>query len=253
MGWIQWIGSEGGGFRVDQSATYRCIMADEKKVLLVEDDLEQGALLKNFLTTRQYDVTWVETAGAAMAHSQYPQFILLDLNLPDGDGISLFPLLKQKFPDSFLLMLTARKEEVDRILGLEIGADDYVTKPYSLRELEVRLRALIRRKRSIGPIIENESTPGFFLQENTCKAVNGVIQVEFTAQEFRVLTMLAKHPKRIFSREQLIDACWGNGIFVTDRVVDAMVARIRKKLKKSFGAPFIFTKHGLGYGFDPSP
>lgn len=224
----------------------------EKSVLIIEDDIEQGTLLASFLENRNYQVLHVKTGKDALATEGPFGFILLDLNLPDTDGISLFSPLKQKFPDSFIVMLTARKEEVDRILGLEIGADDYLSKPYSLRELEARLRTILRRQVRT-PKSPQTNQNRLLLHPETCRASLKDASIEFTAQEFRVIQLLYSQPRRIFSREQIMANCWGQDVYVTDRVVDAMIARIRKKLKATFSESFIFTKHGLGYGFDETP
>lgn len=174
------------------------------------------------------------------------------MNLPDRDGIQLCGDLRVAYPGAFIMMLTARKEEMDRIIGLEVGADDYVTKPYSLREVEARIRAIIRRHQP-PPNTAQQTNPtqGLQMDEGRCAARFEGKSVELTAQEFRVLNQMVRYPERIFSRNQLINSAWDEGIFVTDRVVDAMVARLRKKLRKHFGYEFIFTKHGLGYGYQP--
>ena len=229
-----------------------------KQVLLVEDDREQSALLTGFLTSRNYRVSQAYTGAQALsveASGDRPDFILLDLNLPDADGVSLCPQLKARFPQAFVVMLTARKEEMDRIIGLEVGADDYVVKPYSLRELETRMRAILRRHPPRSTAAETAEPEdrwvrgNFSLDKGTCTVSFDGTTIPLTAQELRVLSWLVRHPGRIFSRDRIIEACWDEDIHVTDRVVDAMVARIRKKLKKSFGRPFIFTKHGMGYGW----
>jgi len=219
-----------------------------KHVLIIEDDVEQAKLLASFLRQRGYQVTHAELGKPALEIKRDFQFILLDLNLPDTDGISLFRPLKDLHPAAYIIMLTARKEEVDRVLGLEVGADDYITKPYSLRELEARLRAIQRRDNRAQ--IHAEGTSRLNLDLDTCQASLDGHRIEFTAQEFKVLFQLFQRPKRIFTRDQIIQTCWGEDVYVTDRVVDAMIARIRKKLKSAFGKPYIFTKHGLGYGFD---
>jgi DNA-binding response OmpR family regulator len=223
-------------------------MEKKSNVLIIEDDMEQGVLLASFLRSRNYEVTHVTNGEDALDEDGVFQFILLDLNLPDTDGISLFLPLKQKMPQAFIVMLTARKEEVDRVLGLEVGADDYITKPYSLRELEARLRAILRRHAA--PQVDEEKKAGLQLHPDICKVSLDGKHMELTTQEFKVLQLLYRRPQRIFSRDQIINHCWGEDVFVTDRVVDAMIARIRKKLKNAYSESFIFTKHGLGYGFD---
>lgn len=218
------------------------------QVLVVEDDVNQAEVLVDHLRQRGHQVQHVTHGYQAMAMEIVPDFILLDLNLPDMEGIQLCGQLKTKHPNAFVVMLTARKEEIDRILGLEIGADDYVTKPYSLREVEARMKAIKRRNQKQ----QGLAGVGLSMDDARCLVSYKGNYLSLTAQEFNLLALLVKAPERIFSRNQLIDLVWDEGIHVTDRVVDAMVARIRKKLRKSFGSDFIFTKHGLGYGYRPN-
>ena len=215
------------------------------QILVVEDDVNQAEILVDHLVQRGHKVQHVTQGSEALLYELVPDFILLDLNLPDMEGIQLCGQLKNKFPAAFVMMLTARKEEIDRILGLEIGADDYVTKPYSLREVEARMKAIKRRN-------QRQSNPpgkGLQVDESRCLVSFNGGQLSLTTQEFSLLALLVKSPERIFSRNQLIDLVWEDGVHVTDRVVDAMVARIRKKLRHQFGSDFIFTKHGMGYGY----
>lgn len=216
------------------------------KILLIEDDVEQAELLADFLGGRNYQVTVCHEGEPALAVDEAPHFILLDLNLPDIEGVELCPRLRTHFPSAFIIMLTARSDEVDRIVGLEVGADDYVTKPYSLREVEARIRAIWRRRAPVG-----EPGTGLQLSEAECSVSLGNKSLELTTREYKLLETLSKKPGRIFSREQLIDICWDD-LYVSDRSVDAMVARLRKKLSDSFGKKYIATKHGLGYVFQDS-
>lgn len=224
--------------------------SDPLQVLIVEDDPSQAQLLTTFLAARNHQITCVHAAKPALEVQQQPDFILLDLNLPDIEGIRLCPMLRDRFPAAFIIMLTARQEEIDRIIGLESGADDYITKPYSLREVDARMRAIQRRHQRDA---SQARTPhvGLRLTPSRCRAVYDGREVEFTAQEFRVLEVMVSSPKRIWTRHQLIQQAWEEGLYITDRVVDAMVARIRKKLRSAFQQEFLFTKHGMGYGYDP--
>ena len=218
-------------------------------VLIVEDDLNQAELLRDFLQNRGYRVTLVPNGEDALRQAETQEFVLLDLNLPDGDGLDFCEPMRQLFPQTFILMLTARKEEVDRVLGLDIGADDYLTKPYSLREVEARMRALQRRRQTPAPETQVLPKQVLWLDSPACQARFLHQKVALTAREFRVLDWLVKRPGRIFTRDQILEACWDDELDVSDRAVDALVARIRRKLKGGFGNAFIFTKHGLGYGF----
>lgn len=239
-----------------------------RTLLLVEDDREQAELLSQFLQTRGYRVLTAVDGAAARAVGEPLDCVLLDLNLPDCEGLDLCAHFKALHPQAGLLMLTARREEMDRIIGLEIGADDYVVKPYSLRELEARIRAVWRRRQPASPPDAAVGAPDeagrqslsgrgkLVLEPEQCRVRLDQLRVELTAREMALLQFFLRAPERIFTRDQLIEAAWG-GVFVTDRVVDAMVARLRRKLRKTFGAEYIFTKHGLGYGIvdhaAPSP
>jgi phosphate regulon transcriptional regulator PhoB len=222
-------------------------------VLIVEDDRDVVSLLKYNLQSEGYTVGTVSDGSLAMAEirRRRPDLVILDLMLPGIGGLEICRLLRRSERDASIpvLMLTARGEESDRIVGLEVGADDYLTKPFSVRELVARVRALLRRTapdRSSHVIqIEN-----LVIDPQEHRVRIGENTVELTALEFRILFLLASHPGMVFSRDQLLDRAWGHDRSVTQRSVDVYVRRLREKMGAH--APendYIQTVHGVGYRF----
>ena len=213
-------------------------------VLLVEDEFSMGTLVQEYLRHEDYSVVWVRTGGEALAElARHPVvLVLLDIGLPDMDGFDVCRAIKSR-ADIPVIMLTARTEEADRVAGLELGADDYVTKPFSPRELMARVKVVLRRA---GPAVGR-----------TCVALADVeldvdgrevsvagAEVELTAKEFDLLYHLVSHRGVVFTREQLLDSVWGLDYPEGTRTVDVHIAQIRRKL----GRPeLIQTVHGVGY------
>jgi DNA-binding response OmpR family regulator len=189
-------------------------------------------------------------AGLATFREASPDLVILDLNLPGISGLDLFRAMRQLRKDSPIIMLTSRAEEIDRVLGLEIGADDYVTKPFSPRELAARVRAVLRRTESGTP-----ATPPPRLShgplELECEAFSLVYfgrHIPLTRSEFRFVECLVRFPARVFTRDMLIERIYDGENCVTDRSIDAYVKRLRKKFAEVRpGLDPIETVHGLGY------
>jgi two-component system phosphate regulon response regulator PhoB len=181
-----------------------------------------------------------------------PDLVILDLMLPSLDGLEVCRQLRRhdKYAGVPVLMLTARGEEADRVVGLEIGADDYVTKPFSMRELIARVRALLRR-RDLPERPPSSLHRGQLIIDPTAHRVTiDGRAVELSALEFRLLHFLASHPGMVFSRDQLLDRVWGDDRSVTPRSVDVYVRRIREKIEKQSAEPaYLETVHGVGYRF----
>ena len=179
-----------------------------------------------------------------------PDLVLLDLNLPDVAGLDLFREMRRLRPDLPIIMLTARNEEMDRVLGLELGADDYVTKPFSPRELVARVRAVLRRLPPAGQVAAAPrlACGPLQLDGEAFAATYFGRPVALTRAEFRLLEALARYPARVFSREALIDRLYDGEHVVTDRSIDACVKRVRRKLADVRDQPDpIATVHGIGY------
>jgi DNA-binding response OmpR family regulator len=224
----------------------------QRRVLVVDDERSFARLVASYLERAGYAVECVFDGAAALeaARRAEPDVVVLDLMLPEVDGLEVCRRLRT-FSDCYVLMLTARAEEVDRLIGLEIGADDYVTKPFSPRELVARVRAMLRRPRVPvrAPVEEPPRRFGPLEIDTAGREVrlNGRL-IELTRIEFDVLAALSARPKVAFSRAQLIEAVWGDSWVGDEHLVDVHVAHLRRKLADDPGAPrFIRTVRGIGY------
>ena len=221
-------------------------------VLIVDDDREIRRLVGRFLTENGLRATAVgdaREADQAMAQHAF-DLIVLDLMLPGEDGLSFARRLRQTqtLP---ILMLTARGEETDRIRGLDTGADDYLTKPFSMTELLARLRAVMRRIRP--SLAEDVVQVGDIEMDRGAHRVRRAgVEVHLGPTEYRLLDHLIQHPGRVFSREQLLDAVWGSDVYVEARTVDVHVGRLRKALNVEGASDPIRTVRSAGYSLDQS-
>ena len=169
--------------------------------------------------------------------------------LPGMDGMEVTARLRAQ-SDLFILMLTARSEEADRVAGLRIGADDYLTKPFSPRELTARVEAILRRARRIAPAGSNElSFEHLTISPDSMEARAGGALLDLTTTEFTLLLELARHAGRVLTRDQIIDRVWGQDFYGTDRIVDVYVGQVRRKLEQAGGEGVIQTVRGVGYKF----
>ena len=224
------------------------------RILVIEDDVPILRGLKDNLVRESYEVLTAEDGedGYRLAREANPDLILLDLMLPTLSGYEICRKLRDEGNSVLILMLTARGEEADRVLGLDLGADDYVTKPFSIRELKARIRALLRRSDpppappdtlSFGDVVVD------FLQYDAQKSGN---PVEMTPKEFGVLRYLAARAGEVVSRYELLEKVWGYGKFPTTRTVDNHLAALRAKLEDEPAEPrYLQTVHRVGYKFVP--
>lgn len=224
-------------------------------VLLVEDDVSLAQLVAQYLTSHGMLVSTAHHAAAAWRHlrEHSPRIVILDVGLPDGDGFSICRELRSKF-DGAIVMLTARDEDVDQIVGLELGADDYLVKPVQPRLLLARLRALLRR--SASPAAPEAASDhridigAFSISGDARVAVLEGAPLELTSAEFDLLWMLARHAGSILSRDDLIGNLRGISYDGLDRSIDSRISRLRRKLGDSPAAPVrIQTVRGKGYLF----
>jgi two-component system alkaline phosphatase synthesis response regulator PhoP len=225
-----------------------------KTVLIVEDEHDLIKLLKYNLEKEGFRVNYTTEGSLALAEIRRdePDLVILDLMLPGVDGLEVCRQLRRhdKYASIPILMLTARGEEADRVVGLEIGADDYVTKPFSMRELIARVRALLRRHEPSATIRTTLQRGDLFIDPSAHNVVVAGRSVELSALEFRLLHHLASHPGMVFSRDQLLDRVWGNDRSVTQRSVDVYVRRVREKIESQPEEPtYVQTVHGVGYRF----
>src|SRR5262245_20000434 len=230
------------------------ISAMSKKILIVEDEHDVVKLLKYNLEKEGFKVNYTTEGSLALAEIRRdePDLVILDLMLPGLDGLEVCRQLRrnERFLRTPILILSARSEEADRVVGLELGADDYVTKPFSTREMIARVRALLRRIEPVPPQ-RSKVRRGDVVMDPTAHSVSVSGQyVELSALEFRLLRYLALHPGMVFSRDQLLDSVWGNDRTVTPRSVDVYIRRLREKVEQNPQQPlYIQTIHGVGYRF----
>ena len=230
------------------------------KVLLVEDEPAIADILVYALETECFTVTHALTGSDALraAAREAHDFAILDIGLPDMTGLDVCKKLREFSPIP-ILFLTARNSEVDRILGLELGGDDYVTKPFSPREVVARVRAILRRGNHQAPAQETSvaanSSPGLHHETSSMRIHYDGSPLDLTAHEYKLLLVLMERPGRVFTRDQLLDHAWHDPGSVTDRTVDAHIKSIRAKLRQtSAGAEnLIETRRGLGYSLASNP
>lgn len=221
-------------------------MTNGTPVLIVEDEPQLASLLADYLCRAGYEPHVLDDGSEVVpwVHSHGPALILLDLMLPGQDGMSVCRKIRQ-FSDVPIVMVTARVEEIDRLLGLELGADDYICKPFSPREVVARVKAVLRRARADS---EADRTGGLAVDEHAYQATLDGEALPLTPVEFRLLAALAKHPGRVLSRNQLQDHLYGDHRVVTDRTVDTHVKNLRRKMAAIRGEQeLIRSVYGVGY------
>ena len=234
------------------------------EILIVEDEAEIAQLIQLYLEKEGFSCRSCRDGITALQvfQEQKPDLVILDLMIPGLDGLEVCARIRQKpgMKDPFILMLTARGEEIDRIIGLSTGADDYLVKPFSPKELVARVRALLRRTLRQGGQTQSYRTQHFLLDidQRSAQRYIGVDRLEpldLTTLEFDLLSTFLSQPGRVWNRTQLIDKLWGSNFFGDERVVDTHIARLRKKIEPDPATPtFIKTVIGVGYKFeDPTP
>jgi len=229
-------------------------------ILIVEDESEITKLIQLYLEKEGFNCRTCRDGLTAiqMFQDHQPDLIILDLMIPGMDGLEVCTRIRQKpgSKDPYIMMLTAKGEEIDRIIGLSTGADDYMVKPFSPRELVARVRALLRRTLRQGGQTRAFQTPHFSADVDQRVAVRQMEggeaePLELTTLEFDLLTTFMSYPGRVWNRTQLIERLWGNDFFGDERVVDTHVARLRKKIEPDPANPvFLKTVIGVGYKFE---
>ena len=227
-------------------------MKNDGPVLIVEDDPNTAALVRTYLEREGFLTIHADNGlkGLQFAREKQPVFVILDIMLPGLDGWEVCRRLRT-FSEVPILMLTAREEEIDRVSGLAIGADDYVVKPFSPRELVERVKAILRRVRPRRQPEETRLKAGAIvmdLEKHRVK-VDGE-PVQLTTTEFRLLKTLMQAPGRVFSRNELLDSLYEHGEIVVDRVIDVHIGKLRQKVEREPAKPqYILTARGFGYCF----
>lgn len=228
---------------------------DSYHILIIEDDPAVAQSLRSGLLEEGFRVSWRKQgrAGITLTQEQQPHLIILDIRLPDGSGLDFCREMRTLNLKQPILMLTARRDELDKVLGLEMGADDYLTKPYSLRELLARIRALLRR--SYGDLSSQSSEQSnlyvadLTINLDTAEVLRGSEPLNLTPTEYRLLVFLARHPGQALSRSQILEAVWQDTAGIeSEKTVNVHIRRLREKVELIPSKPtLILTVPGIGY------
>jgi DNA-binding response OmpR family regulator len=224
-------------------------------ILIVEDDSNTAALIATYLEREGFNTQTVHDGAKALmlVRQRLPGFVILDIMLPQADGWEICRELRKLSADLPILMLTAREEEIDRVLGLSLGSDDYVVKPFSPRELVERVKAILRRTRRRAPSAHLLRHGELMLDAEKRRVTLSSQLVELTAVEYKLLKALMQSPGKAFSRDDLLNQIYEQGESVVDRVVDVHIGHLRHKLGDDPSAPrYIETVRGFGYRFADS-
>jgi phosphate regulon transcriptional regulator PhoB len=227
-----------------------------QRIVIIEDEKDIVELVRYNFRKEGYEVQSFSRGREGLEHLRRhgADLLLLDILLPDENGFEICRRLRadERLQGIPIIFLTAKGEEIDRVLGLEMGADDYVVKPFSPRELVARVKAVLRRQVRLAEKREVVEAGGLRLDTRTQEVTVHGRAVELSALEFKVLYLLASHPRHVFSRDRLLDAVWGEDRFVTPRTVDVHIRRLREKIEALPDRPqFIQTVRGSGYRFSP--
>jgi len=223
-----------------------------KRILIVEDDLAISRGLTDALREEHYEVVTEEDGekGYKFAQNENIALIILDLMLPSKNGIEICTDLRKKGINTPILILTSKKEEMDKVLGLEIGADDYVTKPFSVRELMARIKALLRRKQEIVKDIEEYAFGAVQIDFKKQVASKNNKPIDLSTTEFKILKYFIEHEGEVVTRDNLLDKVWGFDVFPTSRTVDNYILSIRKQIEENPSEPnHLITVPKAGYKF----
>src|SRR6202795_1925909 len=222
-----------------------------KKIALIEDDNDLYNLVQHNLDKEGFQVVGSQTGKGALdlCRREHPDLVILDIMLPDSDGLEICKGIRSNsdLANTPVIFLTARASETDRIVGLELGANDYIVKPFFVRELIARIKIHFRGPTPVSKLLKSGDLE---LDRARCRVLLTGQEVTLTATEFRLLEFLMSRPGVVFSREQLLDAVWGHDRAVTDRTVDVYILRLRQKIEVDEASPFIRSVRGFGYSFN---
>ncbi len=225
------------------------------RILVVDDEASIRNLVRAYLEAEGYTVHTAEDGiqGLAAFRRYQPELVVLDVMLPGMDGFEVLQQIRRE-SEAYVLMLTAKSEEADRVIGLTVGADDYLTKPFSPRELVARVKAILRRGRQAvteDPVL---TFAHIRIDSKRFKVWRDEQEIDLTALEFKLLKTLATYAGMVLSREQLLERVWGYDFYGDERVVDVHIGRIRQKLEPDPAHPrYIITVRGIGYKFEDEP
>ncbi|MGO3055497.1 response regulator [Halomonas sp. AOP43-A1-21] len=232
-------------------------MSHDASLLIVEDEPKIARLMDDYLSSHGYAVTTLGHGDEVLPWLQEnsPKLILLDVMLPGKDGLTLCREIRQLWPTIAIIMVTAKVEEVDRLLGLELGADDYICKPFSPREVVARVKAVLRRSQALAEQVtadQPETLAPVTLNEDGWQALAHGHDIGLTAVEFQLLRVMMQSPGRIFSREQLMDHMYRDNRIVSERTVDSHIKKLRKKITEALPEQEIIRSvYGVGYKYQP--
>ncbi|MFO7882916.1 MAG: response regulator transcription factor [Kosmotogaceae bacterium] len=218
------------------------------KILVVDDDQDILEIVEIVCKEERLDISTAQNAKQMYEKLNRDNFdlIVLDIMLPDGNGLDLIKSLKAQYGDIPVVFLTARKSDIDMILGLELGADDYITKPFSPRALIAKIKAVLRRVNKNNSDTENEIRLGnLIIDINAYRIFKEGKQIELTRREVELLKLFLKNPERVFNRNTLLDKAWGEDFFGDHRTIDVHISKLREKIGKNY----IKTVRGIGYKF----
>jgi DNA-binding response OmpR family regulator len=224
-----------------------------KRIVLIEDDADLYALLKYNLEKEGFSIAGSQTGRGAidLCRRVRPDLVLLDIMLPDSDGLDICKGIRNnpELGQTPIIFLTARASETDRIVGLELGANDYIVKPFFIREVIARIKLQFRTQTAPSRVLKAGNVE---LDRSSCQVRLEGEPLSLTATEFRLLEFLMTRPGVVFSREQLLNAVWGQDRAITDRTVDVYILRLRQKIERDPAAPrLIHSVRGFGYSFEP--
>jgi two-component system phosphate regulon response regulator PhoB len=222
-----------------------------KKIVLIEDDQDLYSLIQYNLEKEGFALAGAQTGKGALelCRRERPDLVILDIMLPDSDGLEICKAIRANTELAHIpvIFLTARATETDRIVGLELGANDYIVKPFFVRELIARIKIHFRGQAPVSKLLKCGDLE---LDRARCRVQLTGREVSLTATEFRLLEFLMSRPGVVFSREQLLDAVWGHDRAVTDRTVDVYILRLRQKIETDEASSFIRSVRGFGYSFN---
>jgi DNA-binding response OmpR family regulator len=240
-------------------------LVSPQKILVIEDENSVREGLVDSLSLEGYSVVWRDNGqdGVSAYEQEKPDLVILDVMMPGLDGLEVCRRIRQNGVYTPIILLTAKCSEIDKVVGLEIGADDYLTKPFGMRELFARVKAVLRRyaqvaepasvspsKEKSGSVPDELVFSDVFIDFKTYRAKKGDRSLTLSAKEFELIRYLSQHPDIPVSRNELLDHVWGYNSYPTTRTVDNFIARLRQKLEKTPDKPeHIITVHGIGYKF----
>lgn len=223
-----------------------------KRILIIEDDPAIRLALETGLSEENYDIYTASEGidGYKQAKNPSIDLILLDIMLPGKDGMEICSSLRKEGINTLVMMLTSKNDEIDKILGLEIGADDYMTKPFSIRELKARIKALLRRTLELKKGLEETSFGDLHFDFKKQEARKKKMPLKLSAKEFQIIKFFIEHEGEVLGRDKLLDEVWGYDVFPTTRTVDNYILSIRKKIEDDPAEPrHLVTVHTSGYKF----